>query len=335
MWTRRQRIAAYDVPLIDGGINLPHPGRDIFVIAQDPTGRYAGGNDEDTGRDWDHALRTMATALDMAETLDRIYFIGRVREEINIALISDLNLKFDVSIIGCGSRHHADQPGSGTDLYATGGAMWMPPASPTSATPLLEVYGRGWKFRNFSFDCPVDAAAVKLNANASSGTSEYDASHAAFLGVIFQQGKYAIQDTGGTVRVVIDDCEFDQIEEASGCAIINTSTSVRVPQYWRIRNCDFPGNAASGGNESHIDAPLSGSLIYNSRFGRVEGSGLYIDLTGGDDNIVTGNLLAGSYDTSDYVAGTNDEWSGNFTADISGNSSVDASGLTIAVPAAP
>lgn len=314
MWTRRQRIAAYDVPLVDGGLMIPHEGRDIFVIAQDPTGRYAGGNDEDTGRDWDHALRTMATALDMAESCDRIYFIGRVREEIGIATITDLNLKFDVHIVGCGSLHHADQPGSGSDLYKTGGAMWMPPASPTATTALLNVYGRGWHFRNFSMDCPVDAPAIKLNANASSGTSEYDSSHARFLGMLFQQGKFGIEDNGGAHRVVIDGCVFSEIEEASGCAIKNTSTSVRVPQYWTIKDCYFPGNGQSGGNEAHIDAPLSGSRIIHNEFGVVEGTGLYIDLTGGDDNIVAWNVLGGTYDTTDYVAGTNDIWAPNYSA---------------------
>lgn len=327
MKRRLEPIASvFGLPMVGGQIIAPARGEDLFVDTQ-------FGSDANSGKSWDKALATMAEALSRAETLDRIFFVGDVREE-----IVGSNLKFGISIIGCGGLHHPDQPSSSYDDgrgYAVGASMWRPPASPTTATPLLEVRGRGWKFVNIAFDCPVDAAAVKLVASADSGTDEHDASHASFLGCSFQQGKYGIEDAGGAANVLIDDCAFRIISVASGCAIINTSTSVRVPQFWRIRDSYFAGNSVSGGNESHIDAPLSGSLIKGSQFGIVEGSGIYIDLTGGDDNIVTGNLLAGSYDTSDYVAGTNDNWSGNITADISGNSSVDASGLTIAVPAAP
>lgn len=308
----------------------PRYGDTYFVNADGgytgPDARGAGSN-QNSGRSPRDPFLTMAKALSVVKTGDTIAFWGDIREE-----LVGSNLVFDLSIIGLGALHHPDSPDTG---YRTGGAMIRPPASPTATTSTLEVRGRGWKFVNIAFDCPVDAAAVKLVSNASSGTSEYDASHASFIGCDFQQGYRGIQDDGGLVHVTIDDCVFRMITVTGGAAIVNTSTSVRVPQFWRIRNSYFPGNSQSGGNECHIDAPLSGSLITGSHFGIVEGTALYIDLTGGDDNIVTGNYLAGSYDTSDYVAGTNDGWSGNITADISGNSSVDASGITIAVPGAP
>lgn len=331
MWNRRQRMAAYDIPRLDGGLLIPHRGRDIFVSANAGSTRFSGGSDQDTGRDWDHALLTMATALDMAETHDRIYFVGDVREEIDITDIDDLNLKFDIWIVGAGSLHHADQPDSTTN-YDPGAAIWRAPASPTAATELLEVYGRGWNFRNILFDCPVDAAAVKLNSNASSGTAEHDASHASFIGCQFSAGLRGIQDTGGVINVLVEDCVFRGLSEAGGCAIENTSTSVRVPQFWRIRNNHFAGNGQSGGNESHIDAPLSSSLIEGNFFGTVEGTDLYIDLTGGDDNIVAYNVLAGAYNTSDYVAGTNDIWYQNACA-VTVTTAPD--GVSILVPAAP
>lgn len=284
---------------------------------------FAGSSTGNDGRSPDRAFATMAAALTACSTGDVIFFKGNVREE-----IVGSNLKFDITIVGCGSLHHPDQPAAGYDY---GAAMWRAPASPTATTPLLEVRGRGWNFINIAFDVPVDAAAVKLVANALSGTSEYDASHATFIGCDFQQGYRGIQDDGGCSHVTIRDCVFRMMTVTGGAAIVNTSTSVRVPQFWRIQNCFFAGNSQSGGNECHIDAPLSGSLIENSHFGVVEGNALYIDLTGGDDNIVTRNTFGGTYNTADYVAGTNDLWFGNYVAVISTQA---PNGFTITVPAA-
>jgi hypothetical protein len=296
------------------------PTPDIFVDAK--TGSSAGD-----GLSWENAVNTMARGLAIVQTGGRVYFRGDIREE-----VTGSNLKFDIKIIGVGGQHHADEPSS---AYHPGASVWRAPASPTATTPLIAVRGRGWEFHNILFDCPVDAAAVQLNSNASSGTDEYDASHARFYNCIFTSGYRGIQDNGGCHSVMIQDCIFRIISETGGGAIVNTSTSVRVPQYWRIENNFFAGNGASGGNELHIDAPLSGALIAKNYFGRVEGTAKYVDLTGGDDNIVTGNYMAGAYDTSDYVAGTNDEWFGNQTSSISfGTSGTNAAGVSIGVPEA-
>jgi hypothetical protein len=260
-------------------------------------------------------------------TFDRLYFVGDVREE---ALVGS-NLAFDVQIIGCGGRHHPDNPDSTSGAYHRGGAMIRPPASPTAATNLLDIRGRGWEFHNVHFDAPVDAAAVALNANALSGTSEYDASHAGFYGCTFQQGLYGIKDVGGCINVHIHGCTFRIFSPTGATAIINTSTAVRLPQYWSILDSIFPSNAASGGNECHIDAPFNGSMIRRCFFGTVEGTAKYIDLTGGTGNIVTENVLAGLYDTTDYVPGTGDLWYQNWTV-VKATYSPD--GTSIQVPGA-
>lgn len=283
------------------------------------------GKSANDGRTWATALSTMAAALSACATGDTIYFRGNIREE-----CVGSNLKFDITIVGCGSLHHPDQPSS---AYDPAGAMWRAPASPASATPLLEVRGRGWKFINVAFDGPSDAACVLLKRNALSDVSEYDASHASFLGCRFVDGKYGIEDNGGVYNITIDErCEFKGMTTA---AIANTSTAVANPLNWKIQNNQFPANTSSFGNATHIDSPLNCAVISGNFFGTVTSTALYVDLTGGNTNMVTGNYMMGSYDTSDYVAGTGDGWSGNITADISGNSSVDASGLTIAAPGAP
>lgn len=283
------------------------------------------GSDSNDGRTWATAFLTMSAALSAVATGGFIYFRGNVREQ-----LVGSNLKFDVTIVGVGSLHHPDQPSS---AYDPAGAMWRAPASPTAATPLLEVRGRGWKFINVAWDGPSDAACVLLKRNALSDVSEYDASHASFFGNRFVDGKYGIEDSGGVYNVTIDEgCEFKGMTTA---AIANTSTAVANPLNWKIQNSRFPSNVSSFGNATHIDSPLNCAIISGNFFGTVTSTALYVDLTGGNGNMVSGNLMLGSYDTSDYVAGTGDNWSGNITADISGNSSVDASGLTIAVPAAP
>lgn len=280
------------------------------------------GKSTNDGRTWATAFSTMAAALTACATGDTIYFRGNVREE-----CVGSNLKFDITIVGCGSLHHPDQPSS---AYDPAGAMWRAPASPTAATPLLEVRGRGWNFINIAFDCPVDKAAVLLQANALSDVSEYDASHASFIGCDFQQGLGAVEDNGGCTHVTFQGCTFRAMTPAGAKAIYGSSTAVRLPQNWLIENCNFPGPSASGGNECHIDAALSGSIIRGCTFGTVEGTALYIDLTGGGGNIVTGNLLGGAYEASDYVAGTADLWYGNRCV-VTVTTAPD--GVTLAVPA--
>lgn len=262
-----------------------------------------GADVANDGLSWRAPFATMSKALTSASTLDTIYFRGDVREE-----LVGSNLKFDITIIGVGSKHHPDLPAAGYDV---GSSMWRPPASPTTATPLLKLRGRGWRFVNVTFDCPVDAAAIYLERNALSGTSEYDPSHASFIGCRFVDGKYAIEDNGGAYNVTLEDCEFKGFTTA---AIANTSTSVANPLNWKIKNCRFPSNVSSFGNAVHIDSPLNCSYILDSVFGTVTSTGKYIDLTGGNGNVVSKNILGGVYDTTDYTAGTGDIWAGNITA---------------------
>jgi hypothetical protein len=298
-------------------IAYQHPVPPLFVdtFIEVPGNGYGG---------WNNALDTMEDALDAVETGGTIYFRGDVREE-----CIGSNLVFDVTIVGVGSKHHPDLPAAG---YDGGAACWRPPASPTATTPLLEVRGRGWRFVNIMFDCPVDAAALKFVRNAESGEDEYDASHATILGCDFRNGKYAIQDAGGVWNMRIEDCDFETLDATGGCAIINTSTAVAVPRRWVILNNRFQMDSSTEGNLQHIDSPLNGSTILGNVFGTVKSTGIYIDLTGGTGNVVANNILGGVYDTSDYVAGSGDLWYQNAVA-VKATTAPD--GLSLTVPAAP
>lgn len=297
----------------------PKPATTYFVDT-------VNGSDSNNGQSFDSAFATMEQALDTVETGGVIYFIGDVREE----LISS-NLKFDITIIGVGSLHHPDLPSAS---YHPGASMWRPPASPTAATPLLELRGRGWKFINIAFDCPVDAAAVKIIENGESGEDEYAGSHAQFLNCLFRQGQYGVELSGAGHNILWDGCEFFLMNNAgnTGTGIIQTSTTVALGFKNTVRNCIFAGNSSIGGNDRHIVAPWQTSHIFNNIFAKVEGTGKYIDLTGGNDNVVTGNMLGGDYDTGDYVAGTNDLWFGNWCK-VTATTAPD--GHSLVVPAAP
>jgi hypothetical protein len=283
------------------------------------------GNDGNSGETWSSAKKTMSSALDAVQTAGQIDFVGDVREE-----LTGSNLKFDITIRGMGSLHHPDLPSSS---YHPGASMWRPPASPTAATPLLDLRGRGWNFANIAFDCPVDDTAVVLSRNALSATSEYDASHASFIGCRFLSGLHGIEDAGGGNNITIKDCEFAGM---TGAAIYGSSTAVANPRVWKIYNNIFPSHVGGAlGNVTHIDAALNESIIEWNKFGTVVSTALYVDLTGGNDNIVTNNFMMGAYNTGDYISGTGDSWFGNQAISISfGTSGTNASGVTIGVPEA-
>jgi hypothetical protein len=278
------------------------------------------------GTSWDDAFSTMTLALAAVQTGGKIYFRGDVREQ-----CVGSNLKFDVTIEGVGSLHHADVPAAG---YHPGAAAWRSPASPTAATPLLNIKGRGWKLINIMFDAPADAAAVRLTRNSSEGTAEHDASHASIIGCDFRSGLYGIENYDGCFNITIKDCVFETFDATTGAAAImtNTNTGVAAARRWRILDNFFQPDSTTEGNERHIVIGLVGSLIKNNVFGRVKGTGLYIDLTGGADNVVTGNVMDGDYTTADYVAGTRDIWYGN-RCKVTATTAPD--GVSLVVPAAP
>jgi len=291
-----------------------------YNLPVDPLFVDPGVNASGNGLSWENAYKTMTEALAAVETGGVIYFRGDVREECIAS-----NLVFDVTICGTGFLHHPDLPATG---YDPGGSMWRAPASPTTATPLLEVRGRGWQFLNFSVDAPVDAPAFLLKRNALSGEAEYDASHARFEGVRGMAGQNFIADNGGCYNVTVDGCELSQF---SAAAIINTSTAVANPLNWKILNNIFPADTSDFGNVTHIDSPLNSAIIKGNIFGKVRSTAKYIDLTGGNNNIVTENVLGGEYDTSNYVPGTGDEWMQNVCA-VTATTAPD--GRSVAVPAA-
>lgn len=319
---RQDPMIALGVPVIGGAV-VPTSGQAWWV---DPnaaihTPKHAFGH----GKSEDYPLETLAEAEAASESGDSIYIKGNIREE---NVIFD-NLKFDRKVVGLYGLHHPDQPSS---AYHPKGSMIRPPSSPTATTPLIVLRARGTQFHNVVFDAPVDDTAVEIVSNGSSGTDEYSGGHSVFKGCLFRQGQYGVELNGAGHNILWEDCEFFLMNNAggTGAGIIQTSTSVALGFKNKVRNCDFIGDSSIGGNDRHIVAAWQSSVIRDCTFGTVEDTGRYIDLNGGNDNVVTKNTLGGLYATSDYRAGTSDVWFGNFADDAEATSD----GITLTVPAA-
>ena len=263
------------------------------------------GSDGNSGGSWQNAKLTIASALALMAEGDRLFLSGKFREEVVLS-----NLLGGVSIIGADDRlpAHADSPWPS-------GASWLPPAAPTAATPLLVVRSQGVTVENVLFDCPVDAAAVKLERNALSGDAEFDGSHFNARNCRFTSGLTGIENAGGCGFVIVEDCRFYDLTDAITC----TSTAVAVPLRWIIRRNEFMENA------NHIRSSLSDSIIRDNTFAKF--SALAIDpefnSAQGGDNVIWANYLSGTYAAGDYVPGTGNEWAGNFNSLTGGVTAAD------------
>jgi hypothetical protein len=292
-------ISSFGIPVL-GANPVSAYGRYWFVDAKT-------GSDGNRGNNRDRPFLTMSKAFSVIDSGDVIFFRGKVREE----LTTPAGVH-DVTIFGASTnpRHADDHSESSTPGRGSSAASWVPPASPTAATSLCIVQQQGWRFQNILFDCPVDAAAVRLNRDAASGDSERDAGHASFYGCRFDSGLIGIQNAGGCAFVVVDGCRFYRLSETGGAGIKCTSTSVAVPLNWQILNSHFANNA------SHILSSMSYSLIKGNTFGRFTAT-LSIDIDDqpsanqGEYNVITENYLTGTYSGTAYPAGSNNEWAGN------------------------
>lgn len=274
------------------------PGASYYADANNGSDSYGGGS-------WSQAKATIAGALAVMAEGDRLYLSGKFREEVTLS-----NLLGGISIIGADDRlpAHADSPWPS-------GASWLPPASPTAATPLLTLRSQGVTIENILFDCPVDAAALLLERNALSGDNEYDASHLNVKNCRFTSGLTGIENAGGCGFVIVEDCRFYDLTDGITCS----STAVAVPLRWIIRRNEFVNNA------NHIRSSLTEAVIRDNTFGKF--SALAIDpafnSSQGADNIIWSNYLSGTYQASDYVPGTDNEWGGNFNSLTGGVTAAD------------
>lgn len=189
-----------------------------------------GSNNHD-GLSWNSPFLTMAKAFSVLESGDRIFFVGKIREQLTTPV-----QVFDVSIIGAGNRpRHADAA-----PVPTGGqsaATWTTPASGSTDDPLLTVLQQGWSIHNFVMAGHATDACVFLQRDAGAGDAERDASHFEAHGVRFASGQDGVEQSGGCYNVGLFDSWFDDL---TGVCIKHTSgAAVTTPYRWQIKRNRF------------------------------------------------------------------------------------------------
>lgn len=201
------------------GRALYAPSKEYFVDAT------TGGNGN-SGLSWGAPLLTMAAAFARIASGDRIYFRGKIREQ----LTTPVQI-FDVAIIGAANRpRHADATPAGGES----GATWTTPASGASTTtPLLKVIQQGWRIENFVMAGPSAAACVQTFRDGGADNAERDASHFEAHNVRFASGRDGIEDSGGCYNVGIFDCSFHDLTEY--CVKFTVGAGIGIGYRWQFK----------------------------------------------------------------------------------------------------
>lgn len=205
----------------------------------------------------------------------------------------------DITIIGASTK---PKHGSTTNTTDMGGASFFPT---TSSDPIFTLHVQGWQFVNVLFAAGATDYAIEIQSDGGA-TPEHSGGNSRFWGCRFAGGAGGINCNGGSGFVEVAHCRFETLTTG---AIVNTSTANALPLQWDVHD-----NIFANGSAEHINAPASKWSVYRNIFHTVASTGKYIDFTDGSNNVVTGNTLGGTYDNSDYVAGTSDIWAGNYGA---------------------
>jgi hypothetical protein len=262
----------------------------------------------------------MSKAFSVIDSGDVIFTRGKIKEQ----LTTPAGV-FDVTIVGAANRprHADDHSESSSPGRGSSSATWLQPDSATASTPLLKVQQQGWRVANMLFGAgPAATASILLFRDGGAGDAERDASHFHLVGCRFSAPVIGVQDSGGCAFVRIEDT---MIHGATTAAMNNvTGAGIGTLLHWQIFGNQVL-DCAIGIDLSSDQATILGNVVgKHTTYG--------IDLNGGSYNQVHGNWLSGDYttDTGQYRAGSNDDWSGNFSMDE--DEATVTSGVTHAVP---
>lgn len=267
------------------------------------------GVDTNDGRSSSSPYLTMSKAFDNIASGDIIFARGNIREQLNTPAGV-----FDVTIMGPSpvTRH--------PDAHTTNGGYssfrWNAPASPTAATPLLNIRQQGWRIINglFTGDSTNTVDCIQLFRDAGAGDAERDASHAEIIGCRFQGGRYGVVDSGGCARVHLFGNEFLTFSNSGNRAVTAvTGAGVGTLWGWEIVGNNFHANLTD------IQAGFTGARIEENHFHFVSlGTTNVVAITtsGGSRNWVINNHMYAAFNTSGmnarFVLGTNDLYGPNY-----------------------
>jgi hypothetical protein len=203
------------------------------------------------GKNPDQPTTDFETLLGVVGSNDAIYVAGDIRAQVTAP--QDV---YGVKIIGAvgGRPRHVTDSGV---VMSGNGCAWREEAT-AAGTPLLTLREQGWEIHNILMIPETGTAAVKLHRTELAAAM--DASHAVFNGVKFISSGtrvgYGLEDVGGAYRVLVENCEFVNLEFAwkqTSLGIANPSAHV-----WR--------NNVFDSNKTDIAMNALACLFENNRF---------------------------------------------------------------------
>jgi len=291
----KRTLLAGDLKLNRGVDVLRDPivGTTYFVDA-------TNGLDANTGKAWGSAFLTMSKAFTSVASGDRIYFTGKVREQLTAP-----SQIFDVRVIGIGTRpRHADSTPSGGE---TATATWTTPATGATTAPLVKVMQQGWSFENILFAGPTDHACIQLYRDAGATNDERDASHATIIDCRFASGYDGISDTGGCVDVLV---QHNRFEALTNFCILGVGNIGLGQSDWEIVDNTFDGFT------NGVKIVAEGCRIQNNTFtdGGTPATTVVLNtanVQGGHDNFIIENWFqttTANFNDPDVVGNATDVW---------------------------
>ena len=196
----------------------------------------------------------------------------------------------------------------------------------TASVECLQVRARGWYIAGFEFDALADAESVVLGGSTSTNGSGVMMEDCLIVGQ--NQGLYGIDFQGAPPLVTIRRCGFFGFTSGStaGKCISCTASGTDQPRFILIEHCWFADsdNLIDMNPRGFKESCIRFNWFYTN--GANQNPDEIIDNTGGNDTIIYGNYFPGTYSgTGGYVAGTNDEWGGNFNSITGGVTAADPS----------
>lgn len=268
-------------------------GREWYVDA-------TAGSNGNNGRSWAAPFLTMAKAFSMLQSGDRIYFVGKIREQLTTPV-----QVFDVTIRGAGNRpRHADA--APTPVGGHSASTWTIPASGATTAPLCKVLQQGWRFENILFAGPTDSDCVQLYRDAGADDAERDASHAAFVGCRFASGYNGINDPGGCYGVGVYECRFGALTNFCILGVGNIGVG---QSEWVIEDNHFQ-EFTNGVKIAAFQCRIKGNTFTD---GGTPNTTVVLNVSngGGGNNFIVDNYFqtaTANFNTPDVVGAATDVW---------------------------
>ena len=275
------------------------------------------GNDSNTGLSVEEAFSSVQSAVDLVQDEDTIVVFkgtGNYNEKITT---------------GQNIRHADLVDGRGRNVTLAGAThMALPYNSPQlynvdSTEYTLFVRSPAWRITGFRIvadtGAPRGLLAEMAQAANTAGTNwavGLQIDHCTFYGYVDTSNGGLLISGLGDLKVF--DCLFGGFGSSTLAALgFEQSSLVTVPPFThsqaQIRRNNFSDNALN------IVVPLSGAVIMDNVIGGQNGTNALatdggIDLrTGGGNNVVSRNILGGTWETGGHYrqAADSDDWSGN------------------------